>query len=137
MAVLKSVLKGLFKETLEELYTEADLHQLPRKQVEDRILDKAKKILGAQTLEEAQEYRRKALSSMSIHCSFLMTLRKRFTPRTPDRLLKMAKKAESLAGSMERQGKHKDAVKQKARAAKLRKEAECITSTAKEKASPS
>lgn len=123
MKATKSYLKQLFRETLAEMDRTADFYQLPRSSIEERIINKAKKILEAIDVEAAQNLRMRALGSLDLFCLSSMANGQIEGPRTAERLTKKAKQAESLFLMQDKLGNSKAAMKQKRRAEDLREEA--------------
>jgi hypothetical protein len=105
-------------ETCRGMEDVADYYGLPRGEIEERHWQKAKLVL------RAAELGKKAIESLRMSCSVKAYYLKKIPgPQEPSRLEKQAKKADSLANSLEKFGKDDDAVRQRARADGLRTKA--------------
>ena len=121
---LQAARQSVFEETENQMNEVADYYGLPRADIEERIKEKARKVLEAATLSEAQELSKKAIDCLHTACLVLAYYSKRIPgPRTPEALEKKAKKAESLAKFQESRGNDEAAAKQRARAEKLKNDA--------------
>jgi hypothetical protein len=123
--VSKTSLKMLFDETQQSMLKEADTYGLPRSEIEPRHWAKAKLVLSAPNLVEAQLASNRAISSLHVHLLVLTHYAKRIPgQRTPENLEKKAKQAEGIAKMQEKFGKTEAAEQQRTKAKTLRSEAE-------------
>jgi hypothetical protein len=106
-----------------EMVKMAEHYGLPENDIPQRNLNKLALVLGAKTHDEAALLAKGALDSFFITVLWMWAKKMIPGPTTRESLEKGAKQADSLAKMLENKGHDDAAKKQRARAAKLRKEA--------------
>jgi hypothetical protein len=124
MTVPQEALKALVEDTKARMLETADYYGLPHDHIEGRHWLKMDRILAATTPEEAIFLQRRAIQAVLMTCLYCWHERRIRGPASPENFEKKAKSAESLAKWQEKQGNDEAAVKQKERAAALRREAD-------------